>query len=292
MKRRNRLPAIIRLVRPHQWSKNAVVLAGVVFSGQARDPAQLVNAVVAAFAFCTVSGAVYAFNDWHDRAEDRLHPVKRRRPVASGAVTPPFAFGLGGVLVIAACLVALTISAALAGIILAYACLMLAYTLWFRRIAVLDVLTISVGFVLRALAGAVAVAVPLSMWLFVCTLLLALMLGLGKRRHELRMLGGANERRRPSLPGYARLDLDRLMIGVAILTAGSYVLYALAGPAYGRQLAMIVTAPFVLAAIGRYLILVFRRNLGGAPEALVVHDRLLFLLVLAWALATGLVLAS
>lgn len=292
MKRRNTLLAVVRLLRPHQWSKNAVVLAGVFFSGQATDVGQLFNAVAATVAFCIVSSAVYAFNDWHDRAEDRLHPVKHRRPVASGAVSPSGALGVGAVLLLAAFVIALSISVMLAGIVVCYATLMFVYTLWFRRIAVLDVLTISLGFVLRALAGAVAVSAPLSIWLFMCTLMLALLLGLGKRRHELRMLGAANERRRPSLAGYAQLDLDRLMVGVALLTAGSYVLYALVGPEFGRQLAMIVTVPFVLAAIWRYLVLVFRRNLGGAPESLIVTDRPLLMLVLAWALAAGLVLAS
>lgn len=288
-RRRN---AFIHLMRPHQWSKNGVVLAGVVFSGQAGEAGQLLRAILAAMAFCVASSAIYAFNDWHDRAEDHLHPIKYQRPVASGAISPPIALAFSGALLVAACLIALSISADLAAIILAYAFLMLAYTLWFRRIAILDVLTIAVGFVLRALAGAVAVSVPLSVWLFVCTLLLALMLGLGKRRHELRMLGGRTERRRPSLAGYARFNLDRLMMAIALLTAGAYALYALAVPTYGRDLAMFVTVPFVVLAIGRYLFLVFRHNLGGAPEMLLVRDRPLFLSIVAWSVATAIVLAS
>jgi len=288
-RRRN---AFIHLMRPHQWSKNAVVLAGVVFSGQAGEAGQLSRALVAVLAFCVASSAIYAFNDWHDRAEDRLHPIKYQRPVASGAIAPPIALAFGGALLTAACLIALSISADLAAIILAYALLMLAYTLWFRRIAIVDVLTIAIGFVLRALAGAVAVSVPLSVWLFVCTLLLALMLGLGKRRNELRMLEGRTERRRPSLAGYARFDLDRLMLATAILTAGAYALYALAVPTYGRDLAMFVTVPFVVLAIGRYLFLVFRHNLGGAPEMLLVRDRPLFLSIVAWSVVTAIVLAS
>lgn len=282
----------VRLMRPYQWTKNAVVLAGVAFSGQAGDAAQLARALVATFAFCLVSSAVYAFNDWHDRAEDRLHPVKFKRPVASGEISPAKALVFGSALLGAAAGMALSISVALAGIVIFYAVLMGAYTVWFRRIAVLDVLTIAFGFVLRALAGAVAVSVPLSAWLFVCTLLLALMLGLGKRRHEIRMLGGATARRRPSLPGYARIDLDRLILLVAVLTAGAYTLYALAVPTYGRDLAMIVTVPFVVLAIARYLYLVYRLNLGGAPEVLLVEDRVLFLSIVAWSLTTAVVLLS
>lgn len=279
-------------MRPYQWTKNAVVLAGVAFSGQAGDAAQLGRALVATLAFCLVSSAVYAFNDWHDRGEDRLHPVKFARPVASGEVSPAKALLFGGALLGAAAGMALSISVPLAGIVVIYAALMAAYTLWFRRIAVLDVLTIAFGFVLRALAGAVAVSVPLSAWLFVCTLLLALMLGLGKRRHELRMLGGATARRRPSLPGYARIHLDRLIVVIALLTAAAYVLYALAVPAYGRDLAMFVTVPFVVLAIARCLHLVFRLDLGGAPEVLLVQDRILFLSIAAWSVATAIVLLS
>lgn len=269
-----------------------MVLAGVVFSGQAGDLGQLTRAIVAVFAFCVVSSAVYAFNDWHDRTEDRFHPVKHRRPVASGEIAPANALAFGGGLLAAASAIALSISPGLAGIVLVYAGLMVAYTLWLRRVAILDVLTIAMGFVLRAAAGAAAVAVPLSVWLFVCTLLLALMLGLGKRRHELRVLGGQTGRRRPSLVGYARFDLDRLILLVAFMTAGAYALYALAVPTYGRDFAMLVTVPFVLLAIGRYLVLVLRHNLGGAPEALLVHDRPLLLSIIAWSVAIGIVLAS
>jgi len=279
-------------MRPHHWSKNAIVLAGLVFSGQATDPAALLRALVAVVAFCIVSSAIYAFNDWHDRAEDRLHPLKCMRPVASGAISPSLALAFGGLLFLAACSIALLISPRLAVVIVIYAILMLAYTLWFRRIAILDVLTIAAGFVLRALAGAVAVSVPLSIWLFMCTLLLALMLGLGKRRSELKELGGQTEHRRPSLAGYARFDLDRLMMGIAFLTAGAYLLYSLAVPTFGRELPMLLTMPFVLVAIGRYLYLVFRHNLGGSPELLLIRDRPLFFSIIAWSVATGIVLVS
>ncbi len=284
--------AFIRLMRPHQWSKNAVVLAGLVFSGQAGEVHQVFRSVVALCAFCLASSAIYAFNDWHDRFEDRLHPVKNRRPVASGAIAPPVALAFGTALLTLGFLIALSISVELASIILAYAILLLAYTLWVRRIAILDVLTIAAGFVLRAMAGAIAVSVPLSSWLFACTLLLALMLGLGKRRNELKILGGQTEHRRPSLAGYARFDLDRLMIAIAILTSGAYVLYTLAVPTFGRNLPMLLTVPFVIVAIARYMYLVIRHNLGGAPELLLVRDRPLFLSIITWSLMMTIVLLS
>jgi len=279
-------------MRPHQWTKNAVVLAGVVFSGQANEPAQLLRACLAAIAFCLVSSAVYVFNDWHDRDEDRLHPTKCSRPIAAREVDSASALLLGGALLVVSIVVALLISPTLAGMILVYAILMAAYTLWLRSVAVIDVLTIASGFVLRAIGGTVAVTAPISMWLFVCTLLLALMLGLGKRRHELRILHGETSHHRPSLAGYARIDLDRVMLVVGLLTLGAYALYSVAVPTYGRSLPMIVTLPFVVLAIVRYLYLVFRRNLGGSPEVLLIRDRPLLLSIAVWSVTVALVLAS
>lgn len=282
----------VRLIRPHQWSKNAVVLAAVVFGGQADQPSQLGKALIAMFAFCLVSSAIYVFNDWHDRAEDRLHPTKCRRPIAAGEVVPGVALGYSVALLVAAIGISLPVSNRLGGVILLYAVLMVIYTLWLRETALLDVLAIAIGFVLRAAAGAVAVSVPLSVWLFACTLLLALLLGLGKRRQELRMLHGDTDHHRPSLAGYAHIDLDRVILGVALFTVGAYTFYTLAVPAYGRSLPMILTAPFVAAAIWRYLYLVFRLNMGGSPEALLVRDRPLFLSIVAWALVVAIVLAT
>lgn len=286
------LSAYVRLMRPHQWTKNAVVLAGVAFSGQASDPAQLARAVVAVLAFCLVSSAVYGFNDWHDRVEDRLHPTKRFRPIAAHEAPPSAALGLSGGLLVISVVVAWLIAVPLAGVILVYAFLMAAYTIWFRRLPIVDVLTIATGFVLRAIGGAVAVAAPISMWLFVCTLLLALMLGLGKRRHELRMLHGETMHHRPSLAGYARIGLDRVMLVVGLLTLGAYTLYSIAVPSYGRTVPMIATLPFVAVAIVRYLYLVLRLNQGGSPEVLLIRDRPLFLSIAVWSVAVAIVLAS
>lgn len=284
--------AYIGLLRPHQWTKNVVVLAAVVFSGQVDQPAQVMRALVAAVAFCLVSSAVYVFNDWHDRAEDRLHPTKRYRPIAARQVHPPAALALSGLFLLLSLSIAIPLSIRLATVVGVYAALMAVYTIWFRQLAIVDVLTIALGFVLRAIAGAVAVNVPLSVWLFVCTLALALLIGLGKRRHELRMLDWETGHHRPSLARYARIDLDAVMCAVGVLTMGAYTLYAFAVPTYGRELPMVMTVPFVAIAIGRYLFLVFRKNLGGTPEVLLVRDRPLFLSVVSWSVAVAVVLAS
>ncbi len=287
-----RLPAWLILMRPLQWSKNAVVLAGLVFSGNAGDPALAIQAILATIAFCLVSSSMYVFNDWHDRAEDRLHPLKQHRPIASGAIQPEQALGLGIALLGLGLIVAASVSLAVALVVLAYALLMIAYTLRFRELAVVDIAVIAVGFVLRAIAGTVAVSVSISVWLFVCTLLLALMLGAGKRRQEVKTPAKSDGPRRPSLSAYSKMNLDALVGALGTLTILAYTLYAFAAPAYGRGLPMTVTVPFVMAAICRYLYLVLHFNLGGSPELLLVRDRILLGCILGWVVAAGAVLAS
>lgn len=286
------MPAWVRLMRPLQWSKNAVVLAGLVFSGNAGSGELLFRAMTAAIAFCLVSSSVYVFNDWHDRAEDRLHPQKQCRPIASGEIQPERALGLGIALLGLGLTIAASVSLLVAVFILAYALLMVAYTLWFRDFAVVDILVIAIGFVLRAMVGAVAVSVSISVWLFVCTMLLALMLGTGKRRQEVIATADYSGLRRPSLGAYARANLDAWLAGLGILTIMAYMVYALAVPSYGRALPMLLTVPFVFAAVGRYLYLVFRYDLGGSPELLLVRDRTLLVFIVSWMFAAGVVLAS
>jgi len=281
-----------RVMRPQQWSKNAIVLAGVVFSGQGLDPGPLLAAVLATVAFCLASSAVYVFNDWHDREEDRLHPTKQRRPIAAGEISTVGALTLAAGLAAGSLVLGTLVSLAVGAIVLSYLTLMVGYTFLLRELAVVDILVISAGFLLRAWAGAVAVDVPLSVWLFACTLLLALLLGLGKRRHELRRLNFELDHHRPSLRAYARLDLDRLMVAVGILAILVYAGYTVSVPTFGRALPMLVTLPFAALGIGRYLFLVLRRNQGGAPEMLLIRDRPLLSLVLLWSMAVAMVLAS
>ena len=287
-----RISPFLRLMRPQQWTKNAIVFAGVVFSGQVGEPSAVARAVLAFVAFCLVSSAVYVFNDWHDREEDRLHPTKCWRPIAARQVSPMAALVLASALLVLALSVSVWVSPDLLVVVGAYAALMAAYTLWLRQVPVFDIVAIAAGFVLRAWAGAVAVEVPLSNWLFLCTMLLALFLGLGKRRHELRMLHHDVAHHRPSLAGYAKLNMDWVIVAVAIVTVLAYALYALSIPSYGRSLSMVITVPFVVAGIGRYLYLVLRRNLGGSPENLLLRDRPLFVAIILWILAVGSVLTS
>lgn len=278
------------MLRPVQWSKNAVVLAGVVFSGEADEPAQLVRALLAVIAFCAASSTVYIVNDWHDRESDRIHPVKKIRPIAAGAV------GVEGVILSTIALsmvtiaISVTLSWAFTGSILAYLGLMAGYTFWFRNHAFLDVFAIALGFLLRALAGALAVHVPMSPWLFLCTLLLALFLGFGKRRNELLVLRAAAAEHRRALREYTRKQLDWAVSLTAMASVAVYVMYTIVTNTARTDNALLLTAPFVALAIGRYAFLVFHLGLGGAPEVILVKDRLLQVSIIAWGATTLLVL--
>jgi 4-hydroxybenzoate polyprenyltransferase len=275
-----------------QWTKNAVVLAGVVFSGQATDLDLVKQALLAFLSFCLVSSSIYVFNDWHDRREDRLHPVKRHRPIASGEVAADLAIGMAIALVGAGLMTAALVSIQLMSVVLTYCLLMVCYTLWLRGVVFLDIVVIAVGFVLRALAGTVAVDVSISMWLFVCTLLLALTLGLGKREGELYVLKGRVESHRSTLARYEQLDLPRLLLLFGLATVASYVMYTIAVPDYGRVVPMFVTAPFVAFAVGRYLWLAIRHHRGSAPEKLLFEDRAMLVSIGAWVVAIAVVLGS
>lgn len=285
-----RLSTWVRLLRPLHWTKNAVVLAGVVFSGEADDPTQVLRALLAVVAFCAASSAVYIINDWHDRAPDRIHPLKRKRPIASGAVGAAGASVAALVLVALATVIAVALSWPFAASIIAYLALMTCYTYWFKSYAGIDVIVIAGGFLLRAMGGALAVHVPISPWLFLCTFLLALFLGFAKRRNELLVLHAAAAHHRVALRGYSATLLDWAVSLSAVASVGAYLVYSLATNSSRTDDALVSTVPFVALAIGRYAFLVFRRGLGGAPELLLVRDRLLQLSIAAWGITTLVVL--
>ena len=270
------------MLRPLQWAKNAVVLAGVIFSGEASEPAQLLRALLAVGAFCLASSAVYIVNDWHDRERDRLHPVKASRPIASGSVGPRLAFGSALLLGMLALVGASVLSWSFTACVAAYLLLMLVYTFRLRTHAGIDVVVIATGFLLRAMGGALAVQVPLSPWLFLCTFLLALFLGFGKRRNEFLMFDGTVGGHRDALLGYSRRQLDWAVSITAAASVGAYFVYTFATNSARTDNALLITVPFVALAIGRYAYLVFRCGLGGAPEMLLVHDRPLLGSIVAW----------
>jgi 4-hydroxybenzoate polyprenyltransferase len=279
--------ALLASLRPRQWVKNLFVFAGVIFSQQLLTPR--VWPALAAFAiFCGLSGAIYLFNDVADVDKDRLHPSKRGRPIASGALPIGAATGFG-VLLLAGCLVAaFRLSPAFGLVALFYGVLLTAYSLWLKHLVILDVLTVSAGFVLRAVAGAVAVDVEISGWLLICTILIALFLALGKRRHEYRSLSGDAAAHRPILAEYSEGFLDQMISVVTASTVTTYALYTMSPETVAKFHTRLLplTLPFVLYGIFRYLYLLYRRDLGGNPSDLLVTDRGLLLDALLWMVTT------
>ena len=283
----SRLAAVVVSLRPRQWVKNLFVFAGVIFSQQLLTPR--VWPALAAFAiFCGLSGAIYLFNDVADVDKDRLHEAKRRRPIASGALPIGAAIGFG-VLLLAGCLAAaFRLSPAFGLVALFYGALLTAYSLWLKHLVILDVLTVAAGFVLRAVAGAVAVEVEISGWLLICTILIALFLALGKRRHEYRSLTGDAAAHRPILAEYSEGFLDQMISVVTASTVTTYALYTMSPETVAKFHTRLLplTLPFVLYGIFRYLYLLYRRDLGGNPSDLLVTDKALLFDALLWMLAT------
>ena len=263
---------LVRAIRPKQWPKNFLVFFGLVFSLKLFDLTMLAQATAAFVVFCAVSAAVYLVNDLADLERDRQHPVKRFRPLAAGAIRPAEA------IVFAVALLALSIPAAFTlrpsfGVLaVVYFGLMLGYSLALKHIVLIDVLALAGGFVLRAVAGAVVVAVPISPWLYVCTVLAALFVGLAKRRNELMLLEGDAANHRRILQEYTPQLLDQLITIVVAATVMAYSLYTFSADNLPKNHAMMLTIPFVLYGLFRYLYLVYVRNVGGSPEEVLLRD--------------------
>jgi len=242
--------------------------------------------------FCGLSGAVYLLNDVLDRTADSQHPIKRQRPVASGALSPAVALTAAVVLAAASVAGALMINGPLTMTAASYAVLLGAYSAALKHYVIIDVLTLSTGFVLRAVAGAVAIGVPISHWLLVCTTLLALFIGLSKRRHELTLLTDGAAGHRSILREYSPYLLDQMISVVTAATLVAYSLYTFSSETAERLGSdrLGLTVPFVLYGIFRYLYLVHQRNEGGSPSELLLTDRPLLVCVGLWAAAVVLVL--
>ena len=283
---------LLTSLRPEQWSKNLIVFAAALFGGQLMNPAALAAAGATFVIFCALSGAVYLFNDVADRDADRRHPLKRERPIASGALSPAVALTVGVGLGLSASAAAAAIHPLLAMVAGAYFVLLLSYSFLLKHLVIIDALTIAGGFVLRAAAGAVAVGVPISHWLLVCTTLLALFLSFSKRRHELTLLAEGATDHRPILHEYSPYLLDQMIAVVTASTLVAYALYA-TSPETAQKLGTTrlgLTIPFVLYGIFRYLYLVHQKRAGGSPSALLVTDGPLLACVALWSLAVAVIL--
>ncbi len=276
-----RIAAAVRAMRPRQWPKNAAVLAAFFFA--LGDPKQgvgvghLLAALEAAALFCLVSSAVYIFNDLRDAALDRAHPVKCRRPIASGELPAAAAAALGLALAAAGVAGSLALSRRFAEVVGAYLAMQAAYSLVLKRVPLVDVLVIAAGFVLRAIAGARAIGAKISPWLLLCAFLLALFLALCKRRGEKlkrEVAADAGAAARPALEGYGERLLDQLIGIVAAATISCYAIYTLWPDTVAkfRTDRLVYTTPFVLFGLFRYLDLVYRREAGEEPEHVLMTD--------------------
>lgn len=283
--------ALVETMRPKQWTKNAVVFAPLVFDNKLFDFSDLVRVGLAAVLFCITSGVVYLCNDLRDAAADRMHPVKRFRPIPSGRLGRNAALGSAIVLAIVTLLASLWITPWLSLVLGGYMLLMFSYTLVLKNLVIIDVFVIAAGFVLRTAAGAVVIDVPLSPWLYVCLVLLALFMGFAKRRNELELLDDAAAVHRRNLADYSKPMLDELITIVAAATVMSYSLYTFSAPNLPGSHTMMLTIPFVLYGMFRYLYLVHREGGGGAPEQLLFDDRPLLGSVILWGLAAIVILS-
>jgi 4-hydroxybenzoate polyprenyltransferase len=280
--------AALVALRPRQWTKNLLLFAGIVFAAELGDGGRWLEAWAAFLAYCAASSAAYIANDLLDAQEDRLHPLKRLRPIPRGELTRETALALGALLATLALVIAAALGFASLGLLALFLALQAAYSLWLKHVVLLDVMTIGALFVVRAAAGAVAVDVRISPWLLVCTALLALFLGLAKRRAELVLVDAEEAPGRPVLHGYSLELVDQLVSVVASSTVMAYSLYTFTAR---DSNAMMATIPFVLFGVFRYLLLVHRRDLGEEPERVLLSDRPILVSVAAWGATSALILA-
>jgi len=275
-------------MRPRQWSKNLLVFAGLVFAAKLGDPLRWLEACVCFVAYCAISSASYLANDVRDRDDDRLHPVKRSRPIARGELSPRSALTIAAVLAVAAPLLVAPLGLASVLLVFAFAGLQAGYTIRLKHVVLLDVLTISALFVVRAAAGAEAVDVRISPWLLLCTALLALFLALAKRRGELVLVGAGRTPGRPVLDGYSLELVDQL---TGIVASGTVIAYAIYTVTAGHSRALLATVPFVVFGVFRYLLLMHRYDIGEEPEQVLLKDVPILLAVAGWIVTAATILA-
>jgi 4-hydroxybenzoate polyprenyltransferase len=276
--------ALVRSLRPVQWLKNGFVLAPIVFSGRVNDPDAWVRSLVAVAAFCAASSATYLLNDVLDREADRLHPSKRSRPIAAGEVSVATALATAAVLVVAAAAAAIALGGWFPVILGSYLVLTVLYSAFLKELVFVDVLVVAAGFVLRVVGGAVAIDVPISRWLLLCTYLLALYLALGKRRAELALLGEDAGNHRVVLGHYTLPLVDQAISVVLGATVLAYTLYTVAPDTVAKvgSEGLMATVPVVLYGLFRYLYLLHRHELGGSPARVLITDRPLLVCVVVW----------
>jgi 4-hydroxybenzoate polyprenyltransferase len=286
------LIAVLQTMRPRQWSKNLFVGLGLLFTlDRPHPPADFARIAVAFVLFCILSGSVYFINDIRDAERDRRHPAKSRRPIASGRLSESAAWVVAFVLLVVGIGGSFALDPVFGEISLAYLLLLTAYSFVLKEIVILDVMTIAAGFVLRAVAGTAAIRVTISPWLLICTVLLALFLGLSKRRGELVGLREEASNHRSSLEHYTVPFLDQLINITSAATIIAYALYTFFSDTGSRHPYMMATLPFVIYGIFRYLLLVQKNAGNESPELILLSDKPLLIDIALWALTAGLIVS-
>jgi 4-hydroxybenzoate polyprenyltransferase len=280
---------LLLLLRPKQWSKNLLLFAGLIFSYSFTDAYFVYSSILAFISFCLLSSSAYIINDMFDVTEDRLHPKKKYRPIASGVITLRLATSISIALLIISLLIASQINLLFFLSSLFYYLLTLSYSVWLKHIVIIDVFAIAFGFLIRALAGAFAIEVSISPWFLICTLLLSLFLALTKRRQESISLAENGTNHRKVLEHYPLPFIEQLISIVTASTIIAYSLYTFTDN-HESQLFMI-TIPFVVYGIFRYLYLVYKQDLGESPEEVLLKDKPMIINILLWVLISIAILA-
>lgn len=279
---------LLKSLRPKQWTKNLLVFAGMLFTLNAQHTLIDLLRVVAAFAvFCLLSGSVYLVNDVLDAEKDRKHPRKCWRPIAAGRLSPRSAVFFAAVFAVGSLVASYYLSKKFGACAAAYLVLSSAYSLSLKNMVIVDVLAIAAGFVLRAIAGALVISVSISEWLLVCTTLLALFLGLAKRRNEIIVMEADAASHRKILQEYTPELLDQMLMITASCNIMAYMLYTFLSKTGTGHRYMMATIPFVIYGLFRYLYLVHNRNLGGSPESVVLEDKPLLTAIIMWMAAVA-----
>lgn len=270
---------ILKTLRPKQWTKNLLIFAGIIFSKNLFQAELLGKVILAFFLFSLVSGCVYLINDISDIDEDRKHPKKKKRPLPSGEITIMQAKFFFLIIFVFSIGLSFWLSRDFGLIALLYFSINILYTFYFKQVVLLDVIFISFGFVLRAIAGAVVINVRISPWLILCTVLLALFLGFSKRRNEIIVLKDNAIKHREVLEDYSIEFLDQM---ITIVTSGTIVAYSLYTFYSNESIYLMLTIPFVIYGIFRYLYLIHQHGLGGHPEEILLSDKPLLFNIILW----------
>ncbi len=286
------LVELFKSIRPQQWLKNLFIFAPLIFSENIFNRSMFLLSLLAFAVFCLLSGALYILNDLKDIEEDRLHPIKSKRPLAAGRLKKSQAIAAFVILSFVSLLLAAMVNREFLWVCLVYFVLQIAYSFALKHVVILDVFIVASGFFLRVIAGAVAIQVQISPWLLICTTLLALFLALSKRRHEILLLDEEAVNHRPILKEYSPYLLDQMISVATASTVIAYCLYTISGETiekFGTN-KLILTIPFVLYGIFRYLYLIHQKAEGGTPETLILKDRPLLFDVFLWITSAALII--